>query len=478
MRPRRHIWFSLATLLFSLSAFAQVSIPKTRAGETFSAWINSFNSGDIEQIRAFRAKYKRMSDIDEVLSWREATGGFELLRIEDSKPDSLIAMLKERASDRAARFTLTARDDGVGENLVMSARPVSLPPEFAIPRLSMQDALAALAARAEEQTRQDRFAGVVLVARNGEILFERAYGYADRESRTPVTLDTQFRMGSMNKMFTAVATLQLVEAGKLALDGVVGQYLPFYPNRQVATKVSVRHLLTHTGGTGDIFGSEFEKHRLELKEHADYLKLFATRAPEFEPGAEDRYSNYGYVLLGALIEQASGMSYYDYVRTRIFEPAGMRSIGSLPESERVPSRAHGYTRTKGQWTSNADSLPYRGMAAGGGYSTAGDMQRFAQALQSGRLISNAMLAHAVQPQDLGKAYGYGFGIQDEGALRFFGHGGGAPGMNGELRIFPELGYVLIALSNLDPPAADHMVEHFAVRMPVEDASLHRAGGVQ
>ena len=122
----------------------------------------------------------------------------------------------------------------------------------------------------------------------------------------------------MNKMFTAVATLQLVEAGKLALDDPIGKYLPDYPNKEVASKVTVRHLLTHTGGTGDIFGPEFEQHRLKLREHRDYVKLYGARGLTHEPGARFEYSNYGFVLLGALIEKVSGESYYDYVATTSF----------------------------------------------------------------------------------------------------------------------------------------------------------------
>jgi CubicO group peptidase (beta-lactamase class C family) len=120
-------------------------------------------------------------------------------------------------------------------------------------------------------------------------------------------------------------------------------------------------------------------------------------------------------------------------------------------------------RRSGAWTANTDTLPWRGTSAGGGYSTVGDLFRFAQALESGTLISKKMLAEATRPQ--AQQYGYGFGIQGEGALRRYGHNGGAPGMNGDLRIYPELGYVLVGLSNFDPPAAGRLVEFFALRMP-------------
>jgi hypothetical protein len=163
-------------------------------------------------------------------------------------------------------------------------------------RMAQADALAALSARAEKRARGDAFAGALLVARHGKVLLQDAWGRANRDSGTPNTLDTRFRIGSMNKMFTAVATLQLIEAGKLALDDPIGKYLRDYPNKDVASKVTVRHLLTHTGGTGDIFGPEFEQNRLKLRTHADYVKLFGSRGLTHEPGARFEYSNYGFVL--------------------------------------------------------------------------------------------------------------------------------------------------------------------------------------
>lgn len=333
-------------------------------------------------------------------------------------------------------------------------------------RMTEAEALAALSAHAEELAKKDQFSGAVLIARHGKVIFQKAWGRANRETGAPVTLDTQFRIGSMNKMFTSVAILQLVEAGKLKLDDPIGKYLTDYPNQDVASKVTVRHLLTHTGGTGDIFGPEFRTNRLTLKEHGDYLKLYGSRGLEFEPGARFQYSNYGFLLLGALIEKVSGMSYYDYVRGKVYQPAGMTSTDSLPENESVPNRAAGYMRGESGRAPNTVTLPWRGTSAGGGYSTVGDLLRFAQALEAGKLISKETFAQALTPGSK-EPYGFGFAIGGEGALRSYGHSGGAPGINGDLRVFPGLGFVLVSLSNLDPPAASHLVDYFAARMPAQ-----------
>ena len=213
-----------------------------------------------------------------------------------------------------------------------------------------------------EQAAADRFSGAVLVTRHGEVLFSDAVGLADRDGAIPNTLQTRFRIGSMNKMITAVAILQLVEAGKIELTAPVGDYLTDYPNSDVATTVTIHHLLTHTGGTGDIFGPTFDAHRDELRTHHDYVDLYGARGPEFEPGTRWAYSNYGFVLLGAVIEAVTGQTYYDYVDDHIYQPAGMTATGSLPESEAVPDRSIGYTKQPGasEWEPNTDTLPYRG----------------------------------------------------------------------------------------------------------------------
>src|SRR5208282_5473121 len=174
------------------------------------------------------------------------------------------------------------------------------------------DALAALRTQLEKDVAADKFSGTVLVAKEGKPVFAEAYGLADREKKISNTLDTRFRIGSMNKMFTAVSVLQLVEAGKIKLTDPLGKYVTDYPNQDIATKVTIHQLLTHTGGTGDIFGPEFNAHRRELRTLNDYVALYGKRAPQFEPGSRWRYSNYGMVLLGVVIERVTGQSYYDY----------------------------------------------------------------------------------------------------------------------------------------------------------------------
>jgi D-alanyl-D-alanine carboxypeptidase len=331
------------------------------------------------------------------------------------------------------------------------------------PRLTAREAkeIAGVESALRRMATTGQFSGAVLIAKNGKVLFSRAYGLADRERRIPNTLDTRFRIGSMNKMFTAVAILQLVEAGKIELSDPLGTYLTDYPNKDVASKVTIHELLTHTGGTGDIFGPDFDAHRKELRTHSDYIELYGKRGLEFEPGSRWAYSNYGMVLLGAVIEKVTGQSYYDYVQERIYEPAGMTRTGSLPEDQAVPDRSIGYTRPPGttRWVRNTNTLPYRGTSAGGGYSTVTDLARFADALMSHKLLrpdsTEQLITGKVETLG-GEKYAYGFeDRRDMGGHGSVGHGGGAPGMNGDLRIYPKSGYVVAALANMDPPAAQN-----------------------
>lgn len=407
------------------------------------------------------------------------TGGFEFKKAEESTATKFTGVLKERDSDTFARFALEVEAAELHQIKSMDLRQIPIPKEFAQPRMSQDAALSALRAELEKRLAADSFAGAVLVAKDGKPVFKAAYGLADREKKIPNQLDTQFRIGSMNKMFTAVSVLQLVQTGKTKLTDPLGKYLPDYPNKDLASKVTIHQLLTHTGGTGDFFGPEFDKHRLELKTLQDYVKLYGQRGVEFEPGSKWAYSNYGFLLLGMLVEKMSGQSYYDYVTEHVYKPAGMTLTASLPEDQVVPSRSVGYTHFRGPgapgssaapeaWRSNTDTLPYRGTSAGGGYSTVEDLFHFAMALENHKLLDaehTEMLTTGKVDTPGGGKYAYGFGDEMIGGIRCFGHGGGAPGMNGDLKICPGTGYVVAVLANLDPPAAQRISDFVLNRLP-------------
>jgi D-alanyl-D-alanine carboxypeptidase len=474
------ITLALAAMTFAASTIGtaqaptgtSAEIPKTPPGEQFSAWLAAFNSGDRAELEKFRSHFDKPEEhkVEGMLGFRQQTGGFDLRKIEDSSSTVLTGLVQERGSDQFARFKIEVEAAAPHHVTHLELNAAGRPPEFALARLSQADLVAALRANLDKDSAADKFSGAVLLAKDGKPIFTGAYGMADREKKIPNTLQTKFRIGSMNKMFTAVSILQLVQAGKISLSDPVGKYLADYPNKDVAAKVTIYQLLTHTGGTGDFFGPQFDAHRLELKTLQDYLKLYGERAPEFEPGSRWEYSNYGFLMLGVIVERVSGKSYYDYVSENIYALAGMKSTGSLPEDQNVPDRSIGYTQFGGKGLErNADTLPYRGTSAGGGYCTVEDFLRFANALTTHKLL-NAQNTDLLTTGKVDTPRGdkYAFGFMDNGtgtALRHFGHGGGAPGMNGDLQIFPQSGYVIVVLSNLDPPAASRVSDFIVNRVP-------------
>jgi D-alanyl-D-alanine carboxypeptidase len=467
---RLNIVFPLL-ILGTLICAAQTQIPDTPAARQCAAWLESFNLGDREAFKNFLEKNypSGVERLDRDMQFRQMTGGFDFRKTEESSPTKLVALVQERRSDQFGRLTLEVEAGDPHLITSLELRAIPRPADFALSRLSQNELIAAARKEIDKAFTSDRFAGAVLVVKDGKPVLSEAYGFADREHKTPNTINTRFRIGSMNKMFTAVATLQLVQAAKLGLNDPIGKYLTDYPNKDVASKVTIHHLLTHTGGTGDIFGPEFDAHRLELRSPQDYLKLYGQRDLKFEPGSRWEYSNYGFILLGAIIEKVSGQSYYDYVREHVYVPAGMTSTASDPESQAVSDRSIGYTQMDagGQLKPNADTLPYRGTSAGGGYSTVGDLARFATAIEQNKLLN----AHYTELLTTGKAgtpengYAYGFGDRKMNGMRCFGHGGGAPGMNGDLEICPGTGYVVAVLANMDPPAASRISEFITNRLP-------------
>ena len=430
----------------------------------------AFNSGDRETMRRFYEAHEpsRVKQLDDEMAFRQMTGGFDVRKIEKSAPTQITALVQERLSDQFARLILHVQASQPyriekGSSFLAIERPA----EFPLPHLSASDLVSQVKQQLERLTAAGQFSGAVLVANAGSPIFQSAYGFADRAAKTPNGLDTRFRIGSMNKMFTATAIMQLVQAGKIDLDRPFGEYLTHYPNATVSSQVTIRQLLTHTGGTGDIFGPEYQKNRLKLRTLQDYIDLYGNRPLRFKPGSKWEYSNYGFILLGAVIEKVTGQSYYDYVREHVYAPAGMTSTDSEPEDAAVPNRSIGYTSgPAGGLQPNTDTLPYRGTSAGGGYSTVGDLLRFADALEQHTLLDakyTAMMTAAQTPTPFGDTYGFGFGQQTINGSKCFGHNGGAPGMNGELEICS--GYVIVVLSNLDPPAAGRVAEFIGNRLP-------------
>jgi D-alanyl-D-alanine carboxypeptidase len=435
-------------------------------------WVDKINSpDDAAYVRFVQERGPVLLDGPERwLQLRDNLRGIQLCEVKSAGAEivELWAFDPNFDSYSIMRFKPGATEADKIEFLFLSGTD-EIPPGAVRPaKLPLPALIEAVNARAASRAAEDRFSGAILVARNGRVLFQKAYGLADRARRKPNRLDTQFRFGSMGKMFTAVAIMQLVEKGRIALEAPIGRYLTDYPNQYIATKVTVANLLSHTGGTGDIFGPEFDRHKASLRSTKDYVDLYGSRAPEFGPGSTQSYSNYGFILLGRIVEQVSGLRYDDYIQRNILAPVGMASTGNRPESEVLPRRAVGYMGSGVRLRSADDRLPLNGTAAGGGYATVGDFNRFVGGLTSHRLLRRETLQRlidgGVRLAD-GQFAGFDFGGTTEDAGRFIGHLGGAPGISGSLQHFLKSGVTIIVLANRDPGAAESIAMFAAHRLP-------------
>ena len=323
---------------------------------------------------------------------------------------------------------------------------------------------------------ENKLSGVLLVAKDGKTIASKAAGVANKATKAAIDLNTKFNLGSMNKMFTSVAIAQLAQAGKFSFTDTVGKHLPDYPNKEVAEKVTIHHLLTHTSGLGSYWGAKWETQRDKLLTVAAHLSLFASEPPVFPPGEKFHYSNSGFMVLGAIIEKASGQDYYSYVQEHIYKPAGMSDTGFYEPGKETPNLATGYTTRSAEGQplaepkDNSNLREVRGGPAGGGYSTAPDMVKFHQALLSYKLLDKKhteLITTGKVDGPGGGRYAYGFGDNSRDGKRRVGHNGGAPGIAADFAMFPETGYTTVALMNSDPPFLMPIAKAMKERIPAK-----------
>ncbi len=353
---------------------------------------------------------------------------------------------------------------------VSSQAPAAPPAEPIVSQTSPQF-VHRLDSALKELEKNGWFSGAVLVSHLGKPLYARAYGMADVARKIPNSIETRFNIGSMNKMMTAVAIMQLAEARKISLGARVGVYLPDYPNGEVRDKVTLSQLLTHTSGLGSYWNERFNRDRLKIETVNDYLSLFADDPLLFAPGERFEYSNDGFIVLGAIVERVSGMTYFDYVGERILRPAGMVATDFSALRDSVTSRAVGYMSPDGDdgptpmpdvskpapvTSPNWQTLPNRGGPAGGGYTTAGDLVRFGDALSAGKLVSQQWLDSLwtarvpMSEMPTAASYGYGFMVRQSPLGRQVGHTGGSPGVASSYDLYIDKGYGVAVLTNQDP----------------------------
>jgi CubicO group peptidase (beta-lactamase class C family) len=408
--------------------------PETAEGRRLSAFLAAARIGTEAAVREFIEKNFSPAALKEtpveprlrrILGLVSRLGPFELVRALPPGPDRAGAIVISKKDGK--RYELSLELEGAPARGVLGVDfdEAAAGGEDDAPKKTDAELVSAVDGWVTSLAAEGSFSGVVLLARGGKPFFQKAWGQADRGFASANLVDTKFNVGSIGKAFTRAAVIDLVRAGRLSLDDTVAKHLPA-ARIPSSDRMTIRQLLDMSSGLGDIFGEKYDvTPREHLRTLEDFLHLFEGEPLRFEPGQGKSYSNAGYVVLGLIIEKIAARPYWDFVKDRVFTPAGMTNTGPFGPDEVVANRAIGYTKSEnGEWRSNLYALPGRASSAGGVYSTAGDLLRFVGSASSG-----------------------------QGRL---GIAGGTAGANAVLESPGPAGVTVIVLANLDPPCAERV----------------------
>ena len=493
--------FSLASvlLLATVSTLAQkntaAELPSTKLGALVGEWITLIENGSEKAIakfveNSFSSAGKSGDGAREAIyTMRKLhlqSGGLEILTVTPPNgPFGLTLTVKAKRGDNYARIAIGEDDREPGKIIgfgIWRVEPPNIDRSIKWPDKPLNEA--ALIKEIERQValraNEGRFSGVVLIARDDEVLLQVAHGMAERSFGVKNALNTKFNLASVGKMFTATAIAQLVKQGRLSYDDKLIEHLPDFPRREAAEKITIHQLLTHTAGMGTLFGSPDYQRLRRYRNSWDEVSAFANEKLFFEPGKGWRYSNAGYVTLGAVIERISGMDYIDYVRKNVFKPLEMNDTGYYAHDEVVPNLSVLYVRSPddplGLEPYVADHIlaGYRGNAEGGGYATAMDLFKFARSYRTGELLgekAQAALVDVKVDEDGKGARFYGYGLQHSviNGETVRGHSGGG---RTHLQMLWDSGYTVIVMTNTVPPPATDLSGEI-VRFITKQKALER-----
>ena len=444
-------------------------LPEGKVGARIRSLIETVNSGDPDRIlrfldeectSEFRGMVPKDDHVATILGFLRDTGGIEFYGVRSytpERPGATVVIVKDRNLENwwgmSVRFG-EAPDFLVAGIGIQNARP---PAGLLEPPLTEKEALDQIRTLTAGLAQKGWFSGTLLIARGPNILLTMAGGEADRSFHVPNNIDTKFNLGSMNKMFTATAAARLIEQGRLSFDDPISKYVDeTWLPKEVADKITVRHLITHTSGLGSYFNEAYDRSsRALFRKLEDYKPLIKDDRPAFPPGERFQYSNTGMFLLGVVIEKAAGEDYFDHIRKVIYRPAGMTNSDCYDMDYPVENLAIGYSpdwKSPYRWQNNLYKHVIKGGPAGGGFSTVKDLHKFALALLSGRLVSKDTL-QTLWTDYKGGNYGYGFEVRQGPGGKIVGHSGGFSGINSELDIYVDSGLIVAVMSNVDNGAS-------------------------
>ena len=445
--------------------------PATAPVSALHDWLALYNRHDQAELERFaRARYSagELADrpADEIAQgarvWFLNYGTMRLVSVRQTSPREAEAVVHKAGVDGCARLFVELEPRPPHRIAGVYLEPFAEVPcgERKTAVRDWADLASSLDAYAARLAAEDRFAGVVLVRRGGRTLLSRAYGARRLSPPAPNTPDTRFELASVSKLFTAAAIARLVEQGRLSLDRTVAELLPDYPNREIAARITVRQLLSHTSGLADYYrsGAALRDARPRVRP-SEWWPLFAADPLQFAPGSKYDYSNSNYVLLGSIVEQVSGEPFAEFVGREVFARAGMtETCYCAPGSPGMAEPRSRHTRLAGpqrkaspdRWVVVPPDWPRPATPAGHSVSTAADLARFAEALLDHRLLGKQTLDLFLTPAaDIGgpEERTLGFESARAGKRRLIGHGGFSWGVRAQLDVYPDDRTVVVILSN-------------------------------
>jgi len=482
----------LLTIFVSLSSHAKQEInwPDSLSTPIFKAFLTAYNANDPEVLSEFSKKYyPEKKAKNKVIYWRKVFseyGKLSAFKVADAKFRGLPAIwLNGEKSKSWIKMVIMTNKDGSkikNAGIFRGMRPVGvLPPYQAMSAKNMPEYLSNYLT---ELVNEDLFSGSVLVAKGNNILFQQAYGYSDKKNKQKNTISTAFGLASTTKNFTAVAIAQLVEQGKLKYTDTLSQHINEYP-KDIAEQVTIHHLLTHTSG---LEFDDYDPFYYESKKAKNIEQLLAIQLKYIEHMNDERrkdfkvlnrfdYTNDGFILLGAIIERVSGLSYAQYIEKNIFNLANMKqSIADNNKLTTYKNKAIGYSHSNedmrfelgGRKAVTGSAVIDIIMPAGGTYASTGDLYKYFKALNQGKLLSQDTFSlmqkkHAVKGEMLTEQnniyYGYGLFLTEHGKAKSIGHNGVDWGVGSRFEYYPEQDIYVIVLSNYGGIAGSNVADH-------------------
>ncbi|MDH3529678.1 MAG: beta-lactamase family protein [Acidobacteriota bacterium] len=450
--------FLIAIFLFAPAVFAQQPDPAEKRAREFVTQINNSNGTQFkEYVKAnFGGDFLNLpmsAHLNFFFSVKDASRGLDVIDVAEREENRVTLRVKSRLTGESNGLSVRVDPSPPHKIVGLGMRPLPEEEREGSAKLSANEIGTELGDYIKKLANADVFSGSVLLAKGDKVIYKGAFGTANKDFGSPNKIDTKFNLGSMNKMFTAISIAKLVETGKLTIDDPLSKFVPDFPDTDSAKKIKIKHLLSHTAGLGGYFSENWQMTSRGSIRNVDDMMALAKKDEKlrFEPGTNWQYSNTGMLVLGKVIEVASGSSYFKFVDENILAPAGMKNTGCFELDKVNKNLAVGYDKVFTDdgvtFRNNIFLHVMRGGPQGGCYSTAEDLHRFATALLAGKIVGKGLVREftTAKPDIFASAYGFGFIVSEDGNR--FGHGGGFTGISANLDIFRDSGWIAIVMSN-------------------------------